>query len=66
MCALPAQKDNHILGSIKRSVGNRLREVILLLNCSLVNIQLWSPQEKTDMNLFKQVQRRATKIFLLL
>jgi len=30
-CALAAQKDNHILGCIKRSVASRLREGILPL-----------------------------------
>ena len=30
-CALTAQKANYILGSIKRSVANRAREVILPL-----------------------------------
>ena len=44
-------------------MANRLRELILLLSRCLVSAQLWSPQDKIDMDLFKQVQRRATKIF---
>lgn len=53
MCALSAQKVNHPLGCNKSSMANKLREVIFLLSCSLVSTQLWSPQDKTDMDLFK-------------
>ena len=66
-CVLVAQKANHILGCIKRSVTNRSREVILLLYSALVRphldycIQFWSAKHKKDMELLKWVQRRAMK-----
>ena len=66
-CALAAQKANCILGSIKRSIASRLREVVLPLYFSLLRphlescVQLWSPQHKKNMDLLEQVQRRATK-----
>jgi len=66
--ALAAQKTNHILGCIKSSLASRSREVILPLCSAPVRphlescIQLWSPQHRTDMELLKWVQRRATKM----
>ncbi|PKU32041.1 hypothetical protein llap_17654 [Limosa lapponica baueri] len=67
-CKLAAQKANHILGCIKRSVASRAREVILPLYCILLRahleycVQVWGPQHKKDMDLLEQVQRRAMKM----
>ncbi|KAJ7410393.1 hypothetical protein BTVI_53549 [Pitangus sulphuratus] len=66
-CALEAHKANLILGYVKGIVARRLREVILPLHSSLVRphleycVQLWGLQQK-DVDLFKQVQRRANKM----
>ena len=65
--ALTAQKANHILNSIKRSVVSRSREVILSLYPAVVRhhpeycIQMWSPQYRKDMDLVECVQKRDTK-----
>ncbi|KAK4809737.1 hypothetical protein QYF61_007105 [Mycteria americana] len=48
-CALVAQKAKCILGYITRSVASRSTE-------------LWGPHHKKDMDLFEQVQSRATKM----
>jgi len=60
-CALAAQKASRTLGCIPSSVATRVREGILLLYSALVRphlescIQLWSPQNTKDMELWEQV-----------
>ena len=60
-CVLAAQKANHILSYIKRSMTSRLKEVILPLYSTLMGchleyfIQFWSPQHKKDTELLERV-----------
>ena len=67
-CALGAKGASGALGCIKRSVASRARETILPLCSALLRplleccVQFWVPQFKKDVELLKQVQRRATKV----
>jgi len=63
-CVLPAQKANHTLGCIPSSMASRAREGILPLCSTLLRppwescVQLWNPQQRRDMDLLVQNQRR--------
>ena len=66
-CALAAQKANSILGCIKRDMARRERESTVPLCSAPVSphleycIQVWGLQYRKDAELWKWVQKRATK-----
>ncbi|GAB0194739.1 cAMP-dependent protein kinase inhibitor alpha [Grus japonensis] len=75
-CALAAQKANRVPGCITSSVTSRSREGILPLCSALLRpplqycIQLWGPQDKTDMELLDysdnpESQRFAMPFYVL-
>jgi len=66
--ALAARKAYGILGSIRRGVASREREMIVPLYCALCEahlkycVRVWGPQYRKDGELLEMVQRRDTKM----
>ena len=67
-CALATQKDNGFLGSVRRGVASRDREVIVPLYSALVRshleycVQLCGPQYRKAVELLERLERRAMKV----
>lgn len=57
-CVFVAQKDKHVLGSIKRSAASRMREVIIPILCNQP-MSSSNSHLKKDMDLLEQIMRRA-------
>jgi len=68
LCALAAWKANGILGSSRKGVASRARELIVPLYSALRRPhreycgQAWSPQYTKERELVERVKRRATKM----
>ena len=66
--ALAARKANCVLSCIKTGVASKEGEVFVSLYLALLRphleycAQAWDPQNRKDMELLEQVQRRATKM----
>ena len=69
-CTLAAWKASGILGSIRRGVASRDREVIVPLYSALVRphleycIEVWGPQYRKNVELLERAQRRAMKMII--
>ena len=67
-CVLATWKANSILGSIRRGVASRDREVTVPLYSALLRpyleycVQVWGPQYRRDVELLGRVRRRAVKM----
>lgn len=66
-CALAAKGGDCILGCIKHSIINQMKEAIVLLYSALMGphleycVQFWAPQYKEDVKIGEYVQRMAAK-----
>ena len=67
-CALAAWKASGILGSIRRGVASRDKEVIVPLYSALMMpqleyyVQIWAPQHRKGVDLLESDKRRAMKM----